>query len=87
MIGRITRTVSTIIKYVLLISEIGSCVIHVYVYIVWMYEFCVRKGLCICIAEMTMKVCRVFLSLHRRKKYQLSTRKSSDGPHYSVTYP
>ena len=25
IIGRITRTVSTIIKYVLLISEIGSC--------------------------------------------------------------
>ena len=34
MIGRITRTVSicnyVIIKYVLLISEIGSCVRHVY---------------------------------------------------------
>ena len=87
MIGRITRTVSTIIKYVLLISEIGSCVI--YVYIAWMYEFCVRymPFLCICIAEMTMKVRRAFLSLHRCKKYQLSTRKSSDGPHYSVTSP
>ena len=73
MIACITRTVSTIIKYVLLISEIGSCVI--YVYIVWMYEFCVRymPFLCICIAEMTMKVRRVFLSLLRRKKYQLST--------------
>ena len=29
MIGRINRTVSTIIKYVLLISEIGSCVIYI----------------------------------------------------------
>ena len=30
MIDHIYRTVSTILKYVLLISEIGSCVIHVF---------------------------------------------------------
>ena len=47
MIGRITRTAPTIIKHVLLISEIGSCVIYVYTCIICIYEFCVSYQMCI----------------------------------------
>ena len=69
-IGRITRTVSTIIKYVLLISEIDSCNICVLPGYMSFHGDITKRFNAFSFAELTkMKVCRVFPCLRRRKKH------------------